>query len=364
MTGSGLTHVDERGSARMVDVAAKDVTVRTAMATGLLLVSAEVITLLRGPGVAKGDALGTARIAGIMAAKRTPDLVPLCHPIALSGVTVELTVHDDAVEIVATVRTADRTGVEMEALTAVTVAALTLHDMVKAVDPGAQLSEVRVLSKSGGRTGDWQAAAPRHRGAAPHSHPDSAPRPPLGAAGHRAGAASTSRLPAGARARVVTVSDRAHRGVYQDRSGPLLADGLAALGFQVDPPTVVPDERADIETALRAAIADGVELVVTTGGTGLGARDVTPEATATVLERPVPGLAEALRAAGRDTVPAAALSRGLVGTAGDTLVVNLPGSTGGVRDGLAVLADVVVHAVAQLGGQDDHPRRYGAEPAG
>ncbi|MCM3884103.1 cyclic pyranopterin monophosphate synthase MoaC, partial [Frankia sp. R82] len=182
MTGSALTHVDERGTARMVDVSAKDVTARTAVATGMLLVSSEVVGLLRGPGVAKGDALGTARIAGIMGAKRTPDLVPLCHPIALSGVAVELTVRDDGVEIVATVRTADRTGVEMEALTAVTVAGLTLHDMVKAVDPGAELSGVRVMSKSGGRTGDWHAAPTRTPVALP-APPTVAPSPPPAAAG-------------------------------------------------------------------------------------------------------------------------------------------------------------------------------------
>ncbi|WP_238430343.1 cyclic pyranopterin monophosphate synthase MoaC [Frankia nepalensis] len=151
-----LTHVDESGAARMVDVSAKDVTVRTATAGGRLLVSPAVVELLRGEGVPKGDALGTARIAGIMGAKRTSELVPLCHPLALSGVTVDLTVRDDAVEIVATVKTTDRTGVEMEALTAVAVAGLTLHDMVKAVDPAAELTGVRLLAKSGGRRGDWR----------------------------------------------------------------------------------------------------------------------------------------------------------------------------------------------------------------
>ncbi|SNQ49923.1 molybdopterin biosynthesis, protein C [Frankia canadensis] len=164
MSRSHLTHVDERGEARMVDVSAKEATARTAVATGLLLVTPDVVDLLRGSGVPKGDALGTARIAGIMAAKRTPDLVPLCHPIAISGVTVELTVRDDGVAITATVRTTDRTGVEMEALTAVTVAGLTLHDMVKAVDPGAELTGVRVLAKTGGRRGDWQAGPPREPG--------------------------------------------------------------------------------------------------------------------------------------------------------------------------------------------------------
>ena len=153
-----LTHVDASGAARMVDVSGKDVTSRVAVATGRVLVSPTVVGLLRGEGVPKGDALGVARVAGIMAAKRTPDLVPLCHPLAISGVTVDLTVADDAVQITATVRTTDRTGVEMEALTAVSVAALTVVDMVKAVDKGALISEVRLESKSGGKSGDWTRA--------------------------------------------------------------------------------------------------------------------------------------------------------------------------------------------------------------
>jgi len=152
---TGLTHVDETGAARMVDVSGKDVTSRQAVATGRVLVSPMVVGLLRGEGVPKGDALGVARVAGIMAAKRTPDLVPLCHPLAISGVTVDLVVVDDAVEITATVRTTDRTGVEMEALTSVSVAALTVVDMVKAVDKAAVITDVRVETKSGGRSGDW-----------------------------------------------------------------------------------------------------------------------------------------------------------------------------------------------------------------
>ena len=150
-----LTHVDETGAARMVDVSAKDVTTREAVATGRVLVSPEVVGLLRGEGVPKGDALGVARVAGIMAAKRTPDLVPLCHPLAISGVVVDLDVTDDAVDIRATVRTSDRTGVEMEALTAVSVAALTVVDMVKAVDKAAVITDVRVETKTGGKSGDW-----------------------------------------------------------------------------------------------------------------------------------------------------------------------------------------------------------------
>ncbi|MCR8577949.1 cyclic pyranopterin monophosphate synthase MoaC [Streptomyces sp. Je 1-4] len=150
-----LTHLDAAGAARMVDVSEKDVTARTARARGRVLVSSQVIELLRGEGMPKGDALATARIAGIMGAKRTPELIPLCHPLAVSGVTVDLSLTDDAVEITATVKTTDRTGVEMEALTAVSVAALTVVDMVKAVDKAAVISDIRVEEKTGGKSGDW-----------------------------------------------------------------------------------------------------------------------------------------------------------------------------------------------------------------
>ena len=154
--GSGLTHVDSAGHARMVDVSGKEVTARSACATGRVRLSARAVAALRAGEVPKGDALAVARIAGIAGAKRTPDLIPLCHPIGLHGVTVDVTVTDFGVSVSAVARTADRTGVEMEALTAVSVAALTLIDMVKAVDPAAVISGVRVEEKSGGRSGPWQ----------------------------------------------------------------------------------------------------------------------------------------------------------------------------------------------------------------
>jgi len=156
MTPTGpLTHLDDAGHARMVDVSGKQVTARTARATGRVLLSPAAIGALRAGQLPKGDALAVARIAGIQAAKRTPDLIPLCHPIAIHAVSVDLQVAGDAVGITATVRTADRTGVEMEALTCVTVAALALIDMVKAVDPAAVISDVRVEEKTGGKTGSW-----------------------------------------------------------------------------------------------------------------------------------------------------------------------------------------------------------------
>jgi cyclic pyranopterin monophosphate synthase len=155
-SAGGLTHVDAAGHARMVDVSGKDVTARAACATGRVLLSAEAVAALRAGNVPKGDALAVARIAGIAGAKRTPDLIPLCHPIGLHAVSVELAVTDAGVDITATARTADRTGVEMEALTSVAVAGLALIDMVKAIDPGAEITGVRVEWKEGGSSGPWR----------------------------------------------------------------------------------------------------------------------------------------------------------------------------------------------------------------
>ena len=150
-----LSHLDESGAAHMVDVTAKDATRRTAVATGLVRTRADVVEMITTGGLPKGDALATARVAGILAAKRTSDLIPLCHQLALTGVDVEFDIGTTEVAITATVRTTDRTGVEMEALTAVSVAALTLYDMLKAVDPAAGIDGIRVLRKDGGKTGTW-----------------------------------------------------------------------------------------------------------------------------------------------------------------------------------------------------------------
>lgn len=355
----------------MVDVAGKEITLRTAVAAGRVVTTRDVLDLLRGVGVPKGDALGVARLAGIMAAKRTPDLIPLCHPIAIHGVTVDLTVTDDGVDIVATVRTADRTGVEMEALTSVAAAGLALIDMVKAVDPAAVITDVRVLRKEGGKTGLWE------RGTMPALSPaappvNTAPALPTatsaavvgevvrtegsavpagGQARAVAGTAPSAGQAGGPRVHVVVASTRAATGVYADRGGPLLAEGLRAFGCEVVDVVVVPDGDP-VRQALRAALAQRPDAIVTTGGTGISPTDRTPDVTRELLDYEVPGIADAVRA-GAGT-PLAALSRGVAGVAGRTLVVNLPGSTGGVRDGLAVLEKVLPHAVEQLRGAD-HP---------
>jgi cyclic pyranopterin phosphate synthase len=155
-SGEALSHLDEQGHARMVDVSEKDVTTREATARGRVLMQPHTLALIVEGNVPKGDVLATARIAGIMAAKRTHDLIPLCHPLPLSAIAVELTPADAAIEIEATVRTTARTGVEMEALTAVTVAALTVYDMCKAVERTMHISDIRLVAKSGGRSGDYR----------------------------------------------------------------------------------------------------------------------------------------------------------------------------------------------------------------
>ena len=151
-----FTHIDDKGQAHMVDVSDREITTRNAIASGKVLLTSRVVEMLRDGSVPKGDVLATARLAGIMGAKRTPDLIPLAHPIALQSVTVELQVVNDGVTIQSSVRTADRTGVEMEALTSVSISALTIIDMVKSLDPSATITDVRVDSKAGGRNGAWK----------------------------------------------------------------------------------------------------------------------------------------------------------------------------------------------------------------
>jgi cyclic pyranopterin monophosphate synthase len=345
---SELTHVDAAGAARMVDVSAKEVSVRSATAAGVVRTTPGVIELISQGELPKGDALAVARLAGIMAAKRTPDLVPLCHPIAIHGVTVELVPAGDRVEITATVRTADRTGVEMEALTCVSVAGLTLIDMIKAVDPAAVVDQVRVLRKEGGKTGLWERTAPENQAA-----PDSRAMPETQPAKESQPGAQEPLT--GVTVAVIVASTRAATGVYADRSGPILTEGLRALGANVEDPVVVPDGDP-LKQALQAALAKAPDAIITSGGTGVTPNDLTPEITRGLVDREIPGLAQALRT--NPAVPTAALSRGVAGVAGRTLIVNLPGSTGGARDGLAVLAQVLAHAVDQIKG-GDHPASGG-----
>lgn len=327
MVGS-LTHLDSEGRAHMIDVGDKPTTRREALARGRLVTTAEVVRLLVADGLPKADALATARIAGIAGAKRTSDLIPLCHPLPIDSVTVDLRPEGASVVVEARVSTTGRTGVEMEALTAVAVAGLTLHDMVKAVDPGATMTDVQLVEKTGGKHGRWT-------------------RDRLQSDAETGAGAERQRSGGG---RVLVVSTGAAAGTRADTTGERIVDWLREQGLPTPAATVVAD--ADVAAGLRAALAEGPDVLITTGGTGPSPTDGTPEATAAVLDRPLPGVAEALRA--RAGTPTAALGRGLAGLARGTIVVNLPGSTGGVDDGLTVLGDLLPHLRHQIRGEADH----------
>ena len=310
--GLALSHVGPDGRARMVDVGDKAVTRRSATARGRFETTQEVLALVRADGLPKADVLATARIAGIQGAKLTSELIPLCHPIALTSVSVDFSLNDDWIEITATAKTTGKTGVEMEALTAVAIAGLTLHDMTKAVDPQSVLGEIQLIEKTGGRT-----------------RPEVVP----------------------GTAAVLVASTRAAAGTRDDTTGPVIAAWLAERGYSATV-TVVAD--ADVASALDTIIAAGPAVVISTGRTGMSPTDRTPDVTAALLDRELPGIAEAIRARGLPHTPKAALSRGVAGTVGGIVIVNLPGSTGGVKDGLAVLDDLLEHLVAQVAGGGDH----------
>jgi cyclic pyranopterin phosphate synthase len=321
------SHLDAEGAPRMVDVGGKPVTARRAVAGATVRMRPDVLATLLDAGGPKGDAFGVARLAGIGGAKRTADLVPLCHPLPLDRVDVELIPDREAgtVAIRAEARATARTGVEMEALTAASVTALTLYDMAKALQRDIVIERVELLEKEGGRSGSWSR--------------DAGEEPEPATATHEA--------------LVITCSNRSAAGEREDESGPALVAALREAGWDVAAEArVVPDDRGVIAAALREAAEAGYRLVLTTGGTGLTPTDVTPAATRDVIDREAPGLAELMRAAGVASTPMAALSGGMVGMRGSTLIANLPGSPRGATESLAALLPVLRHAVEQLAGGD------------
>lgn len=298
----------------MRNIVAKITTLRTATAEATLRVNPETILAIREGRVPKGDALTVAKVAAIQAAKTTPALIPYCHHVPIEAADIDFELGVDSIRVTASVSAIYKTGVEMEALTAASVAALNLYDMLKMIDEDMSIEGVRLLEKRGGKS-DF--------------------RRPTGRA---------------FRSSVVVVSDSVSAGKAGDRSGSTICAALRSFGSDCADPLVIPDESDRIACEVTRAADARLDLLVITGGTGLGPRDVTPEAVRGHLDRTLPGVEEAIRAYGQQRTPFAMLSRTLAGVRGRTLVLCLPGSVSGVEDALAAVFPAILHALEVMEG--------------
>lgn len=319
----------------MADIRDKRPTRRRAVAVGELRAGPVAYPLIVERRLPKGDALAMAEIAGLQGAKLASTLMPLCHPLLLELVRVRClpqpTRH--AIRVYCEAATESRTGVEMEALAGVNAALLTLYDLSKPVEPALSIGGIRLLFKEGGKKGLWR-------------HPDGMNDEELTHYRPR-DLARLDRVPCA----VLTLSDRASSGEYADRAGPELVAGLQRLGARVDTAETLPDGIEPLASRLQALAAEGVRLCLCTGGTGLGARDLTPEALGRIADRSIPGMAEMLRSQGAQHTPFAWLGRGEVVQVADMLVFALPGSPRAARQSMDMLAPLLAHALAMVDGQ-------------
>ncbi len=312
----------------MRDITGKQISLRTASAAGVLFCSEETIGLIKDQALPKGNLFDVARAAGFLGAKLTPQLLPHCHPVTIDGLDLTFEfldpgLHGELLDSTALSRTGilirgharsiGRTGIEMELLTAVSVAALELYDMLKPVDTRLEIGHIRLLEKKGGKS-------------------------------------DRNRFDTAVTCAVLVCSDSAAAGRREDKSGKLIVELLGKTRATVADYRVVPDDRDAIQAVIRQWAGDGVGFVFTTGGTGLGPRDVTSEAVRELLDREAPGIAEAIRTHGQMRTPLAMMSRSVAGTIGKTLVVTLPGSASGVRESLEAILPAVFHAAGILEG--------------
>ena len=308
-----FSHLDKKGNVRMVDVTDKVSTTRVAKAEGQIAMLHETISAIQDDTLPKGNVLTTAKIAGVQAAKKTAALIPMCHQLNLTFVDIEFDIQTENIVIKSTVKTKEATGVEMEALTAVSVAALTIYDMCKAVDKTMTIGEITLVDKKGGASGHAVAY-----------------RPAVG---------------------IITMSDGVAAGKREDKSGKILSDGFAQAGCAIEKQLVLPDGSEELRKTIKSWIDSGVELIITTGGTGLGPRDLTIPVLETMFDSRLPGIEQALHAYGRGKLATASLSRLAAGVVGSAIIISLPGSPGAVRDGLKVLIPTIFHAFHMMKGE-------------
>jgi cyclic pyranopterin monophosphate synthase len=302
----------------MRDISRKVTTLRTAKAKAIIRVSPATVDLIRQNKTPKPDCLAVARVAAVQAAKNTSQIIPYCHPLPVAYVGVNFQLDEDAIEIEVEVKALYRTGVEMEALTAASVAALTIYDMAKMIDDFMQIESVLLIEKTGGKSS--------------HKHEASAEKP------HKAA--------------VFVMSDSVAAGKAEDVSGKLIVQRLKDEGLEVVEYTIIPDDESAILPAIRRAADDTkVDLIVTTGGTGVSPRDNTPESLARLIERELPGVTEAIRSYGQERNPRSMLSRASAGVRNRTVIISLPGSKGGVKDGMDSIFPAIFHAFDMLAGE-------------
>jgi molybdenum cofactor biosynthesis protein MoaC len=297
----------------MKSVTEKIETLRSAKAVSVVTAGKDTLDRLTRNDLPKKDVLPVARTAGILAAKKTSEIIPYCHPIPLDYIQIEFSLTENRIEIEATVETVGKTGVEMEALTAASVAALTVYDMLKPVDSNLEIVSTKLVEKRGGKSDFREKFSKTFKAA------------------------------------VIVTSDGTYKGSRQDKSGQIIRERLRELGIEASY-EILPDEEDLIAKKIKSLCDSGAELIVTTGGTGLGPRDVTVEATRRVMDREIPGIMEAARCYGQRRTPYAMLSRGLAAQKGRTLILNLPGSSKGTRETLDAVFPAVFHAYGMMDG--------------
>ena len=308
-----FSHLDSKGDVKMVDVTDKTATERMAKAEGKIHLQQATIALIQDDSIPKGNVLTTAKIAGIQSAKKTAEIIPMCHQLNLSFVDLEFELGRELVIIRSIVKTREATGVEMEALTAVSTAALTMYDMCKAVDKTITIGAIKLVEKIGGKSDH----AVEYR-------------PSVG---------------------IITMSDSISADKSEDKSGPILVKGFADSGCKADHQKVLPDGTEELIPMIESWIKDGVELIITTGGTGLGPRDLTIQLVENKFDSKLPGIEQALHAYGRGKVKTAMLSRLTAGVINGAIVICLPGSTGAVKDALKVLIPTIFHSFHMMKGE-------------
>lgn len=305
----------------MIDITRKRTSLRRAIAEAVVTMSPGAADAVLQGRVPKGDVLAISRAAALLAIKRTPELLPFCHPIPLERAEIEFDVQPDRVVVRVSVSAIARTGVEVEAMTGATIAALNVFDMVKPLDPRAAIAFARVVEKSGGKSD--------------HAHD----------------------VPRTVRAGVIVVSDSVSRGAARDTAGAAAREALLESGIVVEHFSVVPDEPSDIERLVTSWCDDErLDLILAVGGTGLGPRDVTPESLLPLFDREIPGLGEAIRAHGRERTPRASLSRAIAGQRGNSIIIGTAGSECAAREAMDALLPWLTHAFDTLDGGFRHGR--------